>query len=518
MGYPALKSSSHPYSSPAPQTFRPRAGSTGNVIRPLQFNAPEGFYNWSPDLGSPSGQSGGWDYRDIRRETVPGRYAEPPLTNPLRPGRVRPNLPGSIYRLPVHYVAERGAATFAARALTLLHPAGLVANAFLLGFDLYTLYSYFRDQQDPLEPWTGQHGWDFSGWNVDCYIGPGTPIGNLHACSATTWWTATNATFAANIANPIVDVGSAYVTCYAANIRPHPLAPTTHTQWNSYAKFSKVKPYDYTQDEPGPGIALPYATQPLGIPFDPFSLPIGQPAPIVRPLPWKVVPARVPSPWRSPMEQTWRGPLPPRRYVGFPQPVYPDLPWLGPSQHGQPGKSHHVDVVGGSPPLGRLNTSDPPPSRYPRPPKKRTKERKFVLNRRTAFMRLVSFITEARDFVDAMYRALPKDARRRARAKHQNKAAAIYENFLDLDIPLAFKYWFENEIEDRFYGLGGRIAGKGKRKAFDTGYDPSHKGPQLGGRYRPQADPGEDNPYVIPDIIETNPYTIRDALEAAGWV
>lgn len=505
MGYPqAVLKASYGYASQTTTRLSTVESQEGNVVRlrsGLQDNVPS-----SP------------------RTSAPARYYSPPGEVGYRPhpGRAMWGRSGPIYRLPMHYVQEAAGRRFIAGALGFLGRANPYVAAFSLGFTLYELWQQYQRTTDQVELLGRTEEYDVSGWQVLCYIGPGTLIGNLHTCSPTTWWTATNAAFANYIANPIVDVGSAYATCRAANIRPHPLAPTTHTQWNSYAHYLKNKPYDLTQDEPGP-IFHDKPIAPFSAPWDAFSLPISAPGPEPFKMPWPLAPYRTANPTRSPNEQTWRGPRPrPRPRFTYP-PALDDIPIFARSVPGLPGDTLITRAQRPRPGRKQQTGRVVRPGRFQKrkPPGARTKERKFVLSKGNIVVRLIGKTTELAELFEELYKAIPWEIRKNLRPKTRfDKAKAVYRHFLDIDIPRAVENLIKNEIEDRFYGGFGKLAGRGKRAGFNSGYDPSHKGPQTGGRYRPRG-PQTDGSYEFPelrDYYEPPEYSVRDALTSAGWI
>lgn len=120
-------------------------------------------------------------------------------------------------------------------------------------------------------------------------------------------------------------------------------------------------------------------------------------------------------------------------------------------------------------PRGAPNTA--PGSHTMQPPSKappQLKERKVRMSQTAgSVLKMVSELTEAVDFIDALYKALPDSAKpryrgtkyvRRVVSPHE-KARALFDNFEDLDISDAIYNLIANEIEDQIYGRVGRVGG-----------------------------------------------------------
>lgn len=191
-----------------------------------------------------------------------------------------------------------------------------------------------------------------------------------------------------------------------------------------------------------------YADAPLSIPvfapaFSPVPRPIGRPAP--RPEPW------------SP-EWPDVGPRPQPRPQPRPRPrPRPDANARPMSRPFAPGAVVVTPNVGPRPvaPKG------------PQPPGPRTKERKGGLPPwAAAVWRGVGPITEAGDFIDSFYEALPrrtKIAEYNKRGRQPNpleKLDIIYRNIGSLDLGKALGNVVANEVEDRAIGKFGKALGQ----------------------------------------------------------
>jgi len=227
---------------------------------------------------------------------------------------------------------------------------------------------------------------------------------------------------------------------------------------------------------------------------DPLSLPIHQPVPIAKPIPYEVIPHRKPNPARSPTEQPIRGPLPRRLPRGYPQPYYvprpppidtpgrksrprprsprPSLPIQSPDAVPLPtGIPVPVIPISGKPaelpsavelnPIpGGLPRIFAPPRSFHRPPPG-TKERKVKIH--NPFGRVVNIITETLDVLDALYWALPQDIRRKYRRNYKGKIEAVTANFQHIDVAEAIKNLIVNEIGDRIIGTVAKGIKHGNR-------------------------------------------------------
>lgn len=235
-----------------------------------------------------------------------------------------------------------------------------------------------------------------------------------------------------------------------------------------------------------PATDPPYTLPPS---IDPMEQPISKPAPEAAPIPYRVAPYRRAHPGRSPIEQTWRGPIP--VYDPYSDPFFnpfPDgteVPGVAPSVRGQPGPTIVIS------PEGNLDVRPPARPANPRPPGPRVVERKFSLSVNGTVGKIVNAITEGKDFVEVLWFCLPKAARSKApRGRRtvplQTKMQDIYNNFWSLDGACAMQGFIREQAEDRFYG---RIGRESQRAARANPYYVGAGGFQLGGRYRPRADP-----------------------------
>lgn len=245
---------------------------------------------------------------------------------------------------------------------------------------------------------------------------------------------------------------------------------------------------------------------------DPWGSPLGQPDYDWPPLPYKAIPERPDyNPWRSPVEQPIRGPRPLARPLPRPE-IRPGIS----ESDGNPGPTI---VVG---PNGDIDVFPPQPPANPKPPPRKTKERKAIIAVGGRVAKLVNITTEAKDFLDAMWKALPKDCRSKPE-KGSKKVRApammrdIYGCFGRIDLVKWLKGFLENELQDRFYGRAGQAYRKAVKELARSGYYNRGVGFQFGDRYRPHPNvKGADDPLGDFDKwLDRNlpSYSPRDAFD-----
>lgn len=123
----------------------------------------------------------------------------------------------------------------------------------------------------------------------------------------------------------------------------------------------------------------------------------------------------------------------------------------------------------------------------------------------------MNVITEGRDFVQALWKALPKKFRSKPQKGRktltvQQMLRDIYDHLNDIDLADAVLNVIENEIQDRFYGgVGQRF----KQAAQQNPYWERPVGYQFGDRYRPQPDVHK---YLDDDIFKQIDRQLRENL------
>lgn len=168
--------------------------------------------------------------------------------------------------------------------------------------------------------------------------------------------------------------------------------------------------------------------------IDPNStLPLVAPLFVPTPIPFWAIPYRVPNPARVPGERTEFG------YA----------PALSPGLAYAPATGVKVN------PDGSTGTVTNPPGHTDAPPGPKTKERKTRMSGvALAIWRAANWVTEAADFIEALYEALPTRVRREARKRYGYKLKAIeqmevlYHNWHLLSIKKATINIVEMNIND----------------------------------------------------------------------
>lgn len=353
---------------------------------------------------------------------TPANDNRPPLRVP-RPANdnvppARPRVPPAVKQL--GGIARRGLRFF---------PPGRLLDA---GLEVYELY---RGRAET----AGGQQLEYPGWNL---------AGQCNSLPIHRYINTTQSLLGACLTGQTV--GSAYPVS-----QPVPTSYTRIMLYNVYRTefgFERGRTVaTFWREAPGPAQLprwveapgrLPIWRPPLKVPYpalDPFSLPIGQPVSTPKPIPYRALPYLKPNPWRSPSEQTIRMP----RTVGRARPeglgsieLYPN-----PGNRIRPG--HAL-----------------------KPAPKGTKERKFriySIRAGSALGRSLSVVTEAKDFVDAIYDALPDKYKRRWHSPHE-KAWLIYRHFLEIDVAEAIQNVIENQIEDWILGKAAQQMAKASRR------------------------------------------------------
>lgn len=192
---------------------------------------------------------------------------------------------------------------------------------------------------------------------------------------------------------------------------------------------------------------------PLANPLnDPNALPIGQPAPLPRHIPWRRLSAHEKAmqqvlenqaPYRQPDVNPNGSPV----VAPVPLPVPVPLPGTMPLARPEPLPAQAQQVW----PVPGPNARPAQGHKFRRP-EKGVKERKMKLALGgSAVGMAVNVVTEGLDFLDALYFAIPKNLRRGERDP-QSKATAVYRHFLDIDLQTALKNLLVNEVGDRLIG------------------------------------------------------------------
>lgn len=301
-----------------------------------------------PSGGTPKPANDNW--------RLPANDNEPPLGKPPAPERLPRN------RVP------RG---FTRRALRFLPYLGAAFTA----YEFYRMYA------------GGQPHWDTTGYNVvnDCHRSGGSiAFAELqyYDCAASFLSTGQEE----GVLHGTIKYGFGIFRLKAPE----------------FNKWEKVIGYEKPSNKPlppppeyVPGKAPQWVAPPPPAPgfypaADPDAIPIGKPAPAPRPIPHDAIPHRAPSGF--PQGSVWGNSVPGT-----------NLP--------NPGSAPTTTVEVGSGAEPGSVTQSRPGHEY-RPPRAREKERKFAATVTNVLgptvERIISGVTEAADFVDALYDALPQ--------------------------------------------------------------------------------------------------------------
>lgn len=212
-----------------------------------------------------------------------------------------------------------------------------------------------------------------------------------------------------------------------------------------------------------PGIDWRYYEGPYVVPSRPFdpTKPIQQPP---RPRRKRKTKPRWPWPYMDPL---------PRPTFPVPQPIEDPVPWPMPGPRpapvpgAPPGPGMMTPIPGyitiidprvGPRPKPRLRPLPRPrprePGPYPTPPRSGDIERKVGMSALGYgwVMSLFNFTTEARDWIDAVYKALPCNVRSKSHNTAVKKMEAIYRHFDAIDPEAMVTELFLNQIEDAVIG------------------------------------------------------------------
>jgi hypothetical protein len=192
--------------------------------------------------------------------------------------------------------------------------------------------------------------------------------------------------------------------------------------------------------------------------LDPFTLPIRMPAGTRHALGWAQIPRRQVNLNRDPLGQYQRGygtTLDVRnrkdQVLAKPQPdrMVVEIPVKGPPVAVPPGTV---------------------PDHVASQPRRGTDEKKLILGASGKVATVLNVVTETKDLVEAVYKALP--AHRRPKRKKgdkpltpQAKGALIIKHFAELDPAVALKEIIANQAEDKLFGKLGKVTGKANRRA-----------------------------------------------------
>jgi hypothetical protein len=188
--------------------------------------------------------------------------------------------------------------------------------------------------------------------------------------------------------------------------------------------------------------------------LDPFLLPIGAATSSAQPLAWRQIPDRQHNRKRDANEQYQRG------YGTALDTRIRNTQDLDPALASWPD-TMVVDVPVIGQPISRPPGTVPPHSASRS--RRRTKEKKLIGQAKGALKTVLNVVTEAKDVVDAVYKALPAK-RRKSRALPHEKAIAIYKHFGELDAGKAVTEIIKNMGEDAVFGNIGKLQARTNRR------------------------------------------------------
>lgn len=259
--------------------------------------------------------------------------------------------------------------------------------------------------------------------------------------------------------------------------------PSLPPQFQPRAKRPPARPAPYRPPAKPPRVdptVLPYPHYPRAVPLNPGRLRRDERERRRRVR--EIQRRRIPKPRRRP---PLIDPLPFPR-IPAPQPITDPIPWPGNPSPGvspapQPGTLPAPAPPHGpqSPPTGWQLVVDPATANTrlrprpkkdepPTPPRSRGEKEKKAGMSAMGFgwaMALFNFTTEVRDWVDAVYKALPCDVRSRTHNTAAKKMEAIYRHFEKLDPAAVITELFLNQVEDAVIGRTSGFI----NKAFGSG-------------------------------------------------
>lgn len=415
-----------------------------------------------------------WQGMTSRPWTTPGGFQQPapPVWNPPQkaasPGTTRIPESGGIYGRLARQLAQAPVPTPAAGPS--LRDAARLArrlNPWTKPLDLIDAAKWLYDawQDGAMQPWVYPRDWDnykhripnprhyrYLGKHLDCSpFAAGHPFMMFYGFAEGTY---PDGPWGPPPANPhSCHVLASYTAWSFPSYKWQGLhVPSTYqlsTGSQVFAAWDTWKWYENTH----PGTAAPAAerwVKPSGVPRDvePQYTPV--PRPGLRPHPaYRTVapPVRVPgvrararqNPFLSPTEQSVS-----RTPSTWPEPIR--APW--------------ARVVVSVPPSGppRLRATE---VRHPRPFRPVGEERKRANPLAVQVWALANVITEGKDFVDALYRALPEKCQ--TGGGLHARAAAVVRCFPEMDTDQALENLALNHIQD---DIIGRLSPRGARDAF----------------------------------------------------
>lgn len=175
--------------------------------------------------------------------------------------------------------------------------------------------------------------------------------------------------------------------------------------------------------------------------FDPIGNPIGAPQPVPFAPPMPAIPARPVEPIEDPAKN-------------------PEAPQRGPSPRPRTrGRRHPGEATEAWPRRGARRSPRPRT-----PPPGGTKEKKLIGQLPPGFLkRFLSSATEVADFIDCIYKALPKN-KQSPRDLPQDKLNKLYQYWEDVNVQQALLNCLQEQVEDYIFGRLGRLQATANRR------------------------------------------------------
>ena len=281
--------------------------------------------------------------------------------------------------------------------------------------------------------------------------------------------------------DPLPLTGASLDMCFIDPLVPGLFAKWRATFWGNYQRVlgteGDIGLFPAVPRFPLPGYrAVPWPQ------LNPGAEPVEVPGMPVRPDPLPVPFAMQDAlPKEDPMGQPLRGYEIAPETPKVPEFVVMPIEGLGPIYLPVAAVGTEVVLSPGTSPVAR-------PSRHEnRKPPFRTKERKFILSMASgsAAGMFVSAVTEADDFVDDLWRALPDDLRKSkkrykgkdgrwhaAKVGELQKFAALLGHYQEIDVGKALYNVLVDQATDAAYGRLGQLNAKAQRNVHNSGYGP----------------------------------------------
>lgn len=374
-------------------------------------------------------------------------------------------------------VGARIAGKIAARFIPFLGEA-------LLAYDIYELWKSINDASKNRVPMVS--GYRLGG---TCHY---PSFAGVHFCDA--WRSPANVPPVCIVGKPSTPLCGNQFSVLASTLQFSSLyydatATLKYTDYPlaSYRRTAAVSPAGVVQFTHAPAHTPDMPPEHLPWPsLDPMSIPIKQFAPVPQPIPYAALPGLRPSPDAPEKEQHNDGYGQSDAALPASEPIVITLPGIGRIE--LPTDTVNAPVSSLPSPSAAVSVEGSPRHDFRRN-RPFEKQRKFIASPGAGnfIVRAFNAATEAGDFVDALYWALPKKDRiashwvRRADGRWlrvgatlDQRALAVWRRIDDVNIRTAAKNLIANEITDRLYGGLGRLAARAARRVHElTPYSPN---------------------------------------------